>query len=452
MQLSKGNLSAGQKWILALLITAPLALVLVKLFVLPTPNFLSSYISLTEVPEHMQNRMRYILFVPLGAVLVVFTRLTLGIRILGPFRSILIAVAFQITGIFPGLAFLIIVVTIIVMIRPLLRSIRLPYFGRVSVILSAVASIMIFSLLASRWLQIESLRLVGYFPIVVLCLIGESFSRTITREGLKSAMWRGAMTVLVAVIIALLSRMHSLDSMLLRFPELLVMQIGLIVLIAEFFDLRLLQELNPLIVKKNLHEKEDKIVESNPKNTTQTGVADMKVAVVRNRNNQGIINRFGQPCPEVYGRKTVQKVIDSLRAGGHTVKVFEGDSSLLAKLKKFIPPDDLSGRPTGLVFNMSYGIQGECRYTHLPAMLEMAGVPYTGSSPLGHALALDKVITKILIRDAGLPTPDFVVLSQPGREPRGLNFPLIVKPRHESTAMVCTWSRISPNLTTRWNL
>jgi oligopeptide transport system permease protein len=42
-----------------------------------------------------------------------------------------------------------------------------------------------------------------------------------------------------------------------------------------------------------------------------------------------------------------------------------------------------------LVFNMSYGIQGDCRYTHVPAMLEMAGLPYTGSSPLGHTLALD---------------------------------------------------------------
>ena len=68
------------------------------------------------------------------------------------------------------------------------------------------------------------------------------------------------------------------------------------------------------------------------------------------------------------------------------------------------------GHPTGMVFNMAYGIQGECRYTHVPAMLEMAGVPYTGSRPLGHALALDKVITKNLLRDAGIPTPNFCVM------------------------------------------
>src|SRR5262245_9700568 len=83
---------------------------------------------------------------------------------------------------------------------------------------------------------------------------------------------------------------------------------------------------------------------------------------------------------------------------------------------------------------MAYGIQGNCRYTHVPAMLEMAGVPYTGSSPLGHALALDKVITKRLLREAGIPTPNYRVLRGPEDSAEGLHFPVVVKPRHESTS------------------
>jgi D-alanine-D-alanine ligase len=67
-------------------------------------------------------------------------------------------------------------------------------------------------------------------------------------------------------------------------------------------------------------------------------------------------------------------------------------------------------------------------------MLEMAGIPYTGSSPLGHALALDKVLTKILMQAAGVPTPAFRVLSRPEAHLAGLRFPLVVKPRHESTS------------------
>ncbi|MER9708576.1 ATP-grasp domain-containing protein [Mesorhizobium sp. M0204] len=67
-------------------------------------------------------------------------------------------------------------------------------------------------------------------------------------------------------------------------------------------------------------------------------------------------------------------------------------------------------------------------------MLEMAGVPYTGPSPLGHGLADDKVITKRLIRDRGVPTPNFRVMRR-GTEGTGdLRFPVIVKPRHEDNS------------------
>jgi D-alanine-D-alanine ligase len=159
----------------------------------------------------------------------------------------------------------------------------------------------------------------------------------------------------------------------------------------------------------------------------------MKVAVVWNSTRNGVLNRFGQPCQEVYARRHVQMVLDALQAAGHDTACFEGGRSLIADLGGFMPPHPGVGVPGGIVFNMAYGIQGACRYTHVPAMLEMAGVPYTGSGPLGHALALDKVITKILLQGAGVPTPAFRVLGH-AEDPGTLRFPLVVKPRHESTS------------------
>jgi len=159
----------------------------------------------------------------------------------------------------------------------------------------------------------------------------------------------------------------------------------------------------------------------------------MRVAVVWNHERSGIINSFGQDCPERYGAATVKKVVEALQRGGHEVLLCEGDKTLLRTIERFMPPDP-EGRPTGMVFNMAYGIQGESRYTHVPAMLEMAGVPYTGSGPLGHALALDKVITKNLLRDAGIPTPNFCVTRRGTEFAKHLRFPVVVKPRHESTS------------------
>ena len=81
----------------------------------------------------------------------------------------------------------------------------------------------------------------------------------------------------------------------------------------------------------------------------------MRVAIVRNRSRQGVINRFGQSCPETYAAKTIDMVAAALRAGSHTAVEFEGDKTLLGALEAFMPAD-AEGQPGGLVFNMAYGI------------------------------------------------------------------------------------------------
>jgi D-alanine-D-alanine ligase len=160
----------------------------------------------------------------------------------------------------------------------------------------------------------------------------------------------------------------------------------------------------------------------------------MKLAVVRNRERGGVINEFGSPSPETYGKRTVSQVVRALREAGHTVALLEGDKTLLAALEDFAPTDPATSQPTGLVVNMSYGIQGESRYTHVPAMLELAGVPYTGASPLGHAVSLDKAVAKRLLQAAGVPTPPFTLMTEPRAPVAPLHYPLIVKPRRESTS------------------
>lgn len=161
----------------------------------------------------------------------------------------------------------------------------------------------------------------------------------------------------------------------------------------------------------------------------------MRIAVVRNDKRDGVIAPIGRPSPERYGRTTVNRVVASLCELGHTVACLEGDTTLFTELERFLQGDGNDGTvEPGLVLNMAYGIQGDDRYTHVPAMLEMAGVPYTGASPLGHGVSLDKVIAKVLMAEAGVATPRFAVMTLPG-EPLGeLRFPLIVKPRHESTS------------------
>jgi D-alanine-D-alanine ligase len=159
----------------------------------------------------------------------------------------------------------------------------------------------------------------------------------------------------------------------------------------------------------------------------------MKIAVVYNRESKSVINLFGVPNREKIGQKTIRRVCDALKAGGHQVIALEGDKDLVDRLEEFMPRVVKGERP-GMVFNVSYGIQGQARYTHVPSILEMVGIPYVASGPLAHSLALDKVVTKMILRQSGLPTPDFAVMDTPESPLPQLRFPLIVKPKNEAVS------------------
>ena len=160
----------------------------------------------------------------------------------------------------------------------------------------------------------------------------------------------------------------------------------------------------------------------------------MRVAVVYNRDSRNVINLFGMPNQEKIGLQTIKRLTDALRAGGHQVTAIEADKELIARLESFMPRV-VSGERPGMVFNVSYGLQGQARYTHVPSILEMIGIPYVASGPLGHSLALDKVVTKMILRQNNIPTPEFAVLETPETPIAGnLPYPMVVKPKNEAVS------------------
>ena len=87
-----------------------------------------------------------------------------------------------------------------------------------------------------------------------------------------------------------------------------------------------------------------------------------------------------------------------------------------------------------LVFNIAEGLHGFGREAQVPALLDAYKIPYTFSDALGQALTLHKGMTKHVVRDLGIPTPDFDVVSDP--EDIGLvslPYPLFAKPVAEGT-------------------
>ena len=162
----------------------------------------------------------------------------------------------------------------------------------------------------------------------------------------------------------------------------------------------------------------------------------MRVAVIYNKKEdaEGVINVFGMQNQETYNPKTVELVASALEKGGHNVRIIDGNINVIEQLQSFMPRV-VQGEQPGMVFNMAYGLQGVSRYTHIPSLLEMLGIPYVGSSPAGHGIALDKVTTKVMIEAAGLPTAPYWVFYNIDQIPEDLPFPVITKPKMEAVSL-----------------
>jgi len=75
----------------------------------------------------------------------------------------------------------------------------------------------------------------------------------------------------------------------------------------------------------------------------------------------------------------------------------------------------------------------------LQAVLDVIGVPYTGSGPLASALAMDKDLSKRLFRAAGVPVPAwFMAPVEPDDVTTALGWPVIVKPSKQGSSVGMT--------------
>ena len=93
-----------------------------------------------------------------------------------------------------------------------------------------------------------------------------------------------------------------------------------------------------------------------------------------------------------------------------------------------------AGNSWDLVFNIAEGLKGFGREAQVPALLEAYEIPYTFSDPLVLSLTLHKGMAKRVIRDLGVPTPDFfLVENESDLTSIDLPFPLFAKPVAEGT-------------------
>jgi D-alanine-D-alanine ligase len=166
------------------------------------------------------------------------------------------------------------------------------------------------------------------------------------------------------------------------------------------------------------------------------------------------------------------QIVAALRQGGHDVHVVDTATGLLDDAEEtralrgevgLAPPavaeleererrllsEGLAElavvRGSDVLFLALHGGAGEGGI--LQAILDVIGVPYTGSGPLASALAMDKDLSKRLFRAAGIPVPNWFMAPVGADDvTKALGWPVIVKPSKQGSSVGLTLVKKAPDL------
>jgi D-alanine-D-alanine ligase len=140
------------------------------------------------------------------------------------------------------------------------------------------------------------------------------------------------------------------------------------------------------------------------------------------------------------------RVQDALERLGHEVLPIDVGADLIERLELQRPD---------VAFLALHGRGGEDGTVQ--ELLDIVGIPYTGSGVLACMRSVDKVLTKHLLLEAGLPTPEFFAFSEtafrelgaadalPAIEER-LAFPIVVKPAAQGSALGVKFARTAQDV------
>ncbi len=154
----------------------------------------------------------------------------------------------------------------------------------------------------------------------------------------------------------------------------------------------------------------------------------MRIIIIYNEDFDNVISKFGIQNQELYSKKTIEQIKSVFTNHGFEVQLLDGNLDMFEQLRGINRQSDR----IPFVFNRSYGIQGENRYSHIPSIFEMLGLPYFGSGPFGHTLALDKIVSKIIMNNLGIPSPEYWQFYSPEDFNQNVRFPVIIKPVMEA--------------------
>ena len=202
-------------------------------------NFIGYWVQTAIALGIPANTIVLILLIPVIATLVAFVRVMIGLPSLEMLVPIVLAFAFVAVGITAGLIIISAVVLASFVSRTLLRRVPIMYFPKRSLSHLLLAFFVFGALTLSIILEIESIRNLSIFPILILTLLGDSIVSVQLHKSIHETVIITAVTFAIALCGYLLATSMWVRDLIIVWPEVVLLTIPINILLGRYFGLRL---------------------------------------------------------------------------------------------------------------------------------------------------------------------------------------------------------------------
>ena len=195
--------------------------------------------SIYSLPIEQQSIFKFILLVPVGALVVIFMRIVVGLRTAGTFMPVLLAIAFVQTSLLSGVIIFLLILAIGLWVRSSLSRLDLLLVSRIAAVVVIVVGLMSAISIISYKLGIEQALTITFFPMIILAWTIEHMSILWDDDGPVEVFIQTSGSLLVAALCFFVMTNHYIEHWMFNFPELLLLLLGLIIMLGHYTGYRL---------------------------------------------------------------------------------------------------------------------------------------------------------------------------------------------------------------------
>jgi hypothetical protein len=208
-----------------------------------TPSWLRNLwrlVSLTSLRPGEQQLARFLVLLPLAALIVCIYRTLIGVPTFGTFSPALLGLAFLNLRALPwGMSIFFMLVMLGWGMRHWLERFHLLQVPRTSALLTLIISMLLVMVVVASHLGLASTQYVALFPLVILTHLVERFWTVEAEDGTRSSFFRLLGTAVVTITISVCLAQDAVATWMLRYPETIGIVLAVLLLLGRYTGYRL---------------------------------------------------------------------------------------------------------------------------------------------------------------------------------------------------------------------